>query len=667
MDGGAFEPLTLSKAPEGYAFSFDAALAIGSHDLEVSATDDLAETSSASVSVSRTADTAAPTLELSFPRTEHAVKTRRVFVRGTVNDNHSVAGVTLVKGAQRVAATLDGEHGFRAWLDLEPGKNNYEIHALDPDQNEIVLASSVYYGQRLGAGGANGGFLKGGELFTWGRNNLGQTGLDYVSHESRTAYCDRTLPAGSVDVTWCKAISISNAQAVCDLGRGAGTAAATQCRADVASKRTAICTAAGASAPTSCGTSTTANLVTACEAAYGAGTPASTTCKTDLICAGAYDTGTPERTACAARVSATPNAYPAPATPSSATRVTKFSTLPTPAAAPGSEVSFASLGVQFVSLAFNQNSASALDSAGRLWSWGDGAFGVLCLGDSIADDDANDRQIPHRALDFGAPSTTAIAISRGYNHLLVLRSDGTVWACGQNNVGQLGDGTSGTANNRALPVQVLGLPANVIQVAASSQSSYALTADGKVYAWGRNQYGNLGQGTASTSTAAQATPLLVPNLSNVTVLANGRDHVLAARVDGSVYAWGLNASNQVGPSTGDVLSPIAVSNVSDAVAVYGNGNQGFYEDSEGRLFGWGQNGSTANLGIPDSADQPAPTTSVFGLSAVSDAGIGATHGYALKGDNVFAWGWSFYGSLGGGSSTIQAWGYRTPILVQFLP
>lgn len=79
-------------------------------------------------------------------------------------------------------------------------------------------------------------------------------------------------------------------------------------------------------------------------------------------------------------------------------------------------------------------------------------------------------------------------------------------------------------------------------------------------------------------------------------------------------------------------------------------------------MGWGQNGS-GNLGIPDDEDQPSPSAAVFGVSGVLDVGIGALQGFAMRGTQVFAWGWSFHGSLGAGRSAIHTWPYRTPVLV----
>ncbi|MCW5808717.1 MAG: hypothetical protein KIT31_40580, partial [Deltaproteobacteria bacterium] len=654
---GAPVALTLAPAAGGYTFTGTAALELGANALVVEVTDDRAHAGTATTSITRLVDDLAPSATIAFPRDGQAVRTRRVLVRGTVADASAIASVTVELGAQVATAAVAADGTYAAAIDLVPADNTITVRATDEHGNTSTRESHIYYGTRLAAGGAHGGAIRNGRLFTWGRNNLGQTGLDYVSHESRTTYCDRTLTT-PLAIAQCKAVTITAIDAIClnpDLVTPAppDSPEAAACRAATRAYRDTVCDAAGAGAPANCKTSSSANLATACDAAFGASTPVSNACEARLACDGAYAAGSPAHASCTAAAGAVPSVFPAPAPPYAPVAIAAFS----PSAATGPGVDPASLGVTFTSVSFNQNTSSAIDSAGRVWSWGDGGSGMLCLGDTL------DRRIPHRVDAFGAAGTTAIALSRGYDHVLILRSDGTVWSCGLNGVGQLGDGTSGTANNRAVPTQVVGLPANIVQVLASSQTSYALTAGGQVYAWGRNQYGNLGNGTSSTSTAAAPVPALVPGLGGIAMLASGRDHVLAAAADGAVWGWGLNASHQVNASTGNVLSPVSIANVGDARAVYANGNQGFYEDAGGRLFGWGQNGS-GNLGIPEDADMPAPTSSVFGISNVLDVGIGALQGFAMRGDQVFGWGWSFHGSLGAGTSAIHTWAYRTPLLVQ---
>lgn len=605
-------------------------------------------------------DELAPDATVDFPRDGQAVRTRRVLVRGTARDPSGVAAVSITAGAQTVAATVEADGSYRAAIELSPALNEIVVRATDGAGNTRTVGSRIYYGQRLAAGGSHGGAIRDGRIYTWGRNNVGQTGLDYVSHESRLAFCDRTLAAPR-DVAWCKATTISAIDAICanpDFVTPAppDSPEAMACRAATRVGRNAVCDAAGASAPAGCKTGSTANLAAACDAAHGAGTPASGACKASLVCDGAYAAGSLERASCAAVAGAVPSVFPAPAVPYAPVAIEAYAPSAQPAPT-GGGVPFSSLGVAFTSISFNQNASTALDSAGRVWSWGDGGDGMLCLGDTLH------RKLPHRVGEFGAPGTAAIAIARGYDHVLILRSDGSVWGCGLNNVGQLGDGTSGAGASRAVPAQVVGLPASIVQVLASAQSSYALTADGQVYAWGRNQHGNLGNGTASLAGEAAPTPALVPGLTEVVMIASGRDHVLAATRSGTVYAWGHNGSTQVNASAGNVLSPVQIGSVADARAVYANGNQSFYEDALGRLLGWGGNGN-GNLGLPEDGDRPAPSSPVFGIAGVLDVAIGVLQGFALRGDQMFGWGWSFHGSLGAGTSVIHSWPYRTPLLVQ---
>jgi alpha-tubulin suppressor-like RCC1 family protein len=114
-----------------------------------------------------------------------------------------------------------------------------------------------------------------------------------------------------------------------------------------------------------------------------------------------------------------------------------------------------------------------------------------------------------------------------------------VFSWGWNQHGEVGDGTT---NHRATPGPVLGLPSvHGLQIAvkhlASAEDSEAcavLLADGTVYTWGFNAFGELGDGT----TTERHTPVLVPGLSGITQLAQGADHMLAAGPGGVVRAWG---------------------------------------------------------------------------------------------------------------------------------
>ena len=130
---------------------------------------------------------------------------------------------------------------------------------------------------------------------------------------------------------------------------------------------------------------------------------------------------------------------------------------------------------------------------------------------------------------------------------LALRTDGTVWAWGDNRAGQLGRGM--TSNHEVTPARVPGL-AGVIKISAGSDFSLALCSDGTVSAWGDNRRGQLGNST----TAGSPMPVKVTGLSHVTGISAGYDSSMATRTNGisaitSVWTWGGNDFGQLGDGT----------------------------------------------------------------------------------------------------------------------
>ncbi|XXF76180.1 Ig-like domain-containing protein [Myxococcaceae bacterium GXIMD 01537] len=309
---------------------------------------------------------------------------------------------------------------------------------------------------------------------------------------------------------------------------------------------------------------------------------------------------------------------------------------------------------------FGQNSALAIRRDGTVWTWGENGSGQLGLGTPPVEGETHTPDVAMRAVPYAVPGLTdVVAGAVGYDHMLVLRADGTVWAFGLNNVGQLGDGTT---VSRDYPVRVQGLT-DVVRVIAGSQHSAAIRADGSVWAWGRNQYGNLGQGTSDTLPHAQ--PLQVPGLSDVVDLASGRDHLLALHSDGAVSAWGLNASGQVGNGVSgeNVTRPQRLSAVSGAVSVSANGNYSLTVNARGEVRGWGQNG-TGQLGVGHKNNLTQAGDAVGGLQGARSVAAGATHVIALREDgHHFAWGWSFKGSMGR-ADALESWTYTAPLEVE---
>jgi alpha-tubulin suppressor-like RCC1 family protein len=275
----------------------------------------------------------------------------------------------------------------------------------------------------------------------------------------------------------------------------------------------------------------------------------------------------------------------------------------------------------------------ALREDGTVWAWGSNFAGALGNGSTAAFS-------PSPVQVAGLSGVRAVAGGLGYS--LALREDGTVWAWGDNQFGQLGTGSS--ADSSLTPVQVAGL-SGVRAIAGGYSHGLALREDGTVWAWGRNVNGELGNGTTTDS----LTPVQVVGLSGVTAIS-GSYHSLALRSDGSVWAWGDNQLGQLGNgTTTDSLTPVQVVGLSGASAIAAEYNSSLALRSDGSVWAWGQaaGGLSSDGAIVDSLTP----VQVAGLSGVTAIAGGGFHSLALRSDgSLWAWGDNFAGQLGGGST-----------------
>lgn len=182
----------------------------------------------------------------------------------------------------------------------------------------------------------------------------------------------------------------------------------------------------------------------------------------------------------------------------------------------------------------------AVTSDGKIWAWGNNDYGQL---GNAGNTDQNGA-ILVKAADGTSDLTDMVGIAAGAQHSLALRNDGTIWAWGYNGYGQLGDGYLYLSRNT--PTAVCSPPgvmfSGAIAVAAGREHSLAIKSDGTVWAWGENTYGQLGDG----STTSRSSPVQVVGLTDVTAVAGGRMHCLALKNDGTVWAWGDNHFGQLG-------------------------------------------------------------------------------------------------------------------------
>jgi alpha-tubulin suppressor-like RCC1 family protein len=277
----------------------------------------------------------------------------------------------------------------------------------------------------------------------------------------------------------------------------------------------------------------------------------------------------------------------------------------------------------------------ALKTDGTVWTWGDNYYGTL------GDGTTTTRFTP---VQVGIADVQAI--SAGHAFSLALKRDGTVWAWGANGCGQLGDNTT---TSRTTPVQVLGLT-DAIAIAAGGHDiglqyshSLALKSDGSVWAWGCNQMGQLGDGTNTT----RRTPVRVLGIQGISAIAAFGRHSFAVEsnggVGGRVWAWGDNQSGQLGDGSVDSrIVPVAVAGVTDVVDIATGWSDGIALRRDGTVWHWG-NGGAKLLDMPTTL---APFPLMERIVAIA---VGSSHALAVSADGVrWGVGLNVWGELGNG-------------------
>ena len=345
----------------------------------------------------------------------------------------------------------------------------------------------------------------------------------------------------------------------------------------------------------------------------------------------------------------------------------------------GTDVTISGLGfddtVDIVKVAVGSIHSLALDSNGKVYAWGYGADGQLGNGDTI-------NQVSPVAVDtsgvLAGKTITAITASGG-QHSLALDSNGKVYAWGDNTVGQLGSGTITSDQSSPVAVDTSGVlnGKTIVAISAAGGHSLALDSDGKVYSWGYDSNGQLGDGGTNTN---QSSPVAVDTsgvLAGKTIVAisAGSAYSLALDSDGKVYAWGNGGDGQLG--YGDVMhqaSPVAVDtsgvlNGKTVKVIAAGGGHSLAIDSDGKVYAWGSD-TTGQLGTgtTTSGIQPSPVAvDISGvlagktITAIAPAGsAGGGFSLALDSDGkVYAWGMDNRGQLGDGANA----GSNVPVVV----
>jgi alpha-tubulin suppressor-like RCC1 family protein len=271
---------------------------------------------------------------------------------------------------------------------------------------------------------------------------------------------------------------------------------------------------------------------------------------------------------------------------------------------------------------------------GTLYAWGRNQAGQL------GDGTYTDRLVPTW---IGTVKTWA-TIATGELHTVAIRSDGTLWGWGFNQNGQLGDGTFA---NKPAPVKI-GAATTWVALSAGKAHTVAIKKDGTLWAWGGNYSGQLGDGTLIDSPV----PIQIGTFTNWTAASAGAAHTVGRRADGTIWSWGDNSKGQLGRSSNTAPnSPFLPVQIGSEhwVSVAAGGAHTLAIRSDGALFSWGSDGSR-QLGHDKPGDMAVPTqVGVDTHWALLAAG--GSHSLALKSDGtLWAWGSNSEAQLGDGTT-----------------
>lgn len=311
-------------------------------------------------------------------------------------------------------------------------------------------------------------------------------------------------------------------------------------------------------------------------------------------------------------------------------------------------------GVKPITVSAGNASSLAVGNTGSIYAWGSNASGQL------GDGTTTDRGVPTTTTLPGGTSAIAVASGNALNvvyttgHSLAVGANGVVYAWGDNSYGQLGDGTTTPSN---VPVTAT-LPGGVAAVAVAGGNYYslALGANGMVYAWGDNYHGQLGIGQAGLGSEQNApVTTTLPAGVRVVAISAGGDHSLALGANGVVYAWGVNDSGQVGNGTTtnqNLPTAVSLPGGLTAIALAAGYAHSLALGSNHVVYTWGSNydGRLGDGGKEDHRTTPAAVRLPGGIRATAVA-AGANHSLALGADGIiYAWGGNQFGELGDGTS-----------------
>ncbi len=287
----------------------------------------------------------------------------------------------------------------------------------------------------------------------------------------------------------------------------------------------------------------------------------------------------------------------------------------------------------WASVSGGNNFSAAIKTNGTLWIWGYNADGQIGDGTTV------NKPVPKQV----GTATNWASVTTGEGHVVAIKTDGSLWAWGFNAYGQIGDGT--ITINTPTPTQI-GTAKDWKAVSVKGNFTLALKTNGTLWAWGRNNNYQLGDGTNVNKSA----PVQIGTDNDWANIAAGYDHSVALKSDGTLWTWGLNNFNQLGDGTTNAKSaPSQVGNKTNWKSIAAGFNHSLAVQTDGTLWSWGYNlqGQLGN-GTTVNGSTPTKVGTTTGWLSLGAGNVFSTA--TLDEGSTWSWGNNLYYQLGDGTS-----------------